>query len=56
MATGDFNGNGVLVILNGFYNYVPGNDPADLKIQINGSAMVDDGLTSEEFNFNIDDE
>jgi len=56
LATGDFNGNGVLVILNGFYNYVPGNDPANLKIQINGSAMVDDGLTSQEFNFNIDDE
>lgn len=56
LATGDFSGNGVLVILNGFYNYVPGNDPADLKIQINGSAMVDDGLTSQEFNFNIDDE
>jgi len=56
LATGDFNGNGVLVILNGFYNYVPGNDPANLKIQINGSAMADDGLTSQEFNFNIDDE
>ena len=54
-ATSDWTNNAVLVILNGFHNYVPGANSPDLDIQISGSAMLADNNQSEEFNFSIQD-
>ena len=54
-ATSDWADNAVLVVLNGFYNYIPGSNTPDLKINISGSAMPLDGEQSNEFNFFITD-
>ena len=55
-ATSDWADNAVLVVLNGFYNYIPGGNTPDLRINLNGSAMPLDGEQSDEFNFFITDD
>jgi len=55
-ATSDWADNAILVVLNGFYNYIPGTNTPDLKINISGSAMPLDGEQSNEFNFFITDD
>tara|TARA_A100000172_G_scaffold32504_3_gene19530 strand:+ start:7552 stop:8883 length:1332 start_codon:yes stop_codon:yes gene_type:complete len=54
-ATSDWVNNAILVVLNGFYNYIPGANTPSLKINIAGSAMLADNNQSEEFNFSIQD-
>ena len=42
LCASDWNGNGILVILNGIHNHVPGYTPQDITLKIKGSAMLVD--------------
>lgn len=52
-CTSDWNKNKVLVMIDGFNNYIPGLNPNNIKIQIEGKATPDDGQICMPFSVNI---
>jgi len=53
LCPSDWNGNAVLIVLNGIKDHTPGAYPKNIRLKIDGSAMLDDGSVCENVEVDI---